>query len=195
MSHPIRPLSCLQSAVFLINSPSHLVTATPDCSIRKGLHHQERTFSRSYGSILPSSFTRVLSSALVFSTRPPVSVWGTMTCNLKLRGFSWKQGINGFRTVVRSSRVSVLCLRICLETPPTHFHQDNRRLAHLAFSVPHRNYKSCRNINLLPIDYAFRPHLRGRLTLPRLTLDRNPWSSGEEAFHPLYRYLRQHSHF
>ena len=89
-----------------------------------------------------------------------------MTCNLKLRGFSWKQGINGFRTVVRSSRVSVLCLRICLETPPTHFHQDNRRLAHLAFSVPHRNYKSCRNINLLPIDYAFRPRLRGRLTLP-----------------------------
>src|SRR5690606_41216455 len=59
-----------------------------------------------------------------------------MTCNLKLRGFSWKQGINGFTTVVASSRVSVLCLRICLETPPTHFHQDNRRLAHLAFSVP-----------------------------------------------------------
>eukprot|EP01114_Cavostelium_apophysatum_P009378 TRINITY_DN2249_c0_g1_i1.p1 TRINITY_DN2249_c0_g1~~TRINITY_DN2249_c0_g1_i1.p1 ORF type:complete len:218 (+),score=32.51 TRINITY_DN2249_c0_g1_i1:94-747(+) len=35
----------------------------------------------------------------------------------------------------------------------------------------------------------------GRLTLPRLTLDRNPWSSGERAFHPLYRYLCQHSHF
>ena len=67
---------------------------------------------------------------------PPVSVWGTMTCNLKLRGFTWKQGINGFTTVVASSRVSVLCFRICLETPPTHFHQDNRRLAHLAFSVP-----------------------------------------------------------
>ena len=45
------------------------------------------------------------------------------------------------------------------------------------------------NINLFPIDYAFRPRLRGRLTLPRLTLDRNPWSSGERAFHPLYRYL------
>ena len=136
MSHPIRPLSCLQSAVFLINSPSHLVTATPDSSIRKGLHQQERTFSRSYGTILPSSFTRVLSSALVFSTRPPVSVWGTMTCNLKLRGFSWKQGINGFHTVVCSSRVSALHLRIYLKVPPTHFHQDNRRLAHLAFSVP-----------------------------------------------------------
>ena len=136
MSHPIRPLSCLQSAVFLLNSPSHLVTAAVIRSGSKFLHQQQRTFSRSYGTILPSSFTRVLSSALVFSTRPPVSVWGTMTCNLKLRGFSWKQGINGFTTVVASSRVSVLCLRICLETPPTHFHQDNRRLAHLAFSVP-----------------------------------------------------------
>ena len=137
MSRPIRPLSCLQSAVFLINSPSHLVTATPNCSIRKGLHCQERTFSRSYGSILPSSFTRVLSSALVFSTRPPVSVWGTMTCNLKLRGFSWKHGISNFISVDTSSRVSVLTpQRICLPRPPTSFHQDNRRLAHLAFSVP-----------------------------------------------------------
>ena len=32
------------------------------------LHPRRRTFSRSYGAILPSSFTRVLSSALVFST-------------------------------------------------------------------------------------------------------------------------------
>ncbi|ASO14827.1 hypothetical protein BGM07_010695 [Vibrio parahaemolyticus] len=72
---------------------------------------------------------------------------------------------------------------------------DNRRQAHLAFSVPHRNCKKYGNINPFPIDYAFRPRLRGRLTLPRLTLDRNPWSSGEEVFHPLYRYSCQHSHF
>ena len=37
------------------------------------------SFSRSYGCILPSSLTTVLSIALVFSTRPPVSVWGTGT--------------------------------------------------------------------------------------------------------------------
>ena len=67
-SHPIRPLARLQSAVFLINSCSHLVSATLNSSIREGLHRRERTFSRSYGTILPSSFTRVLSSALVFST-------------------------------------------------------------------------------------------------------------------------------
>ena len=35
------------------------------------------SFSRSYGCNLPSSLTTVLPIALVFSTRPPVSVWGT----------------------------------------------------------------------------------------------------------------------
>ena len=51
------------------------------------------------------------------------------------------------------------------------------------------------NINVIPIDYAFRPRLRGRLTLLRLTLSRNPWSFGEGVSHPLYRYSCQHSHF
>ena len=58
--------------------------------------YQGRTFSRSYGTILPSSFTRVLSSALEYSSYPPVSVWGTVPCYLKLRSFSWKQGISYF---------------------------------------------------------------------------------------------------
>ncbi|KAL0295227.1 UNVERIFIED_CONTAM: hypothetical protein Scaly_3107600 [Sesamum calycinum] len=35
----------------------------------------EHPFSRSYGVILPSSFDMVLSSALVYSTCSPVSVW------------------------------------------------------------------------------------------------------------------------
>jgi hypothetical protein len=37
------------------------------------------SFFRSYGGNLPSSLTIVLPIALVFSTRPPVSVWGTGT--------------------------------------------------------------------------------------------------------------------
>ncbi len=52
-----------------------------------------------------------------------------------------------------------------------------------------------RNINLVPIDYAFRPRLRGRLTLLRLALGRNPWTFGERVSHPLCRYSCQHSHF
>jgi hypothetical protein len=50
-------------------------------------------------------------------------------------------------------------------------------------------------INVVPIDYACPPRLRGRLTLLRLTLSRNPWSFGERVSHPLYRYSCQHSHF
>ena len=52
-----------------------------------------------------------------------------------------------------------------------------------------------RNINRIPIDYPLRARLRGRLTLLRLALSRNPWSFGERASHPLCRYSCQHSHF
>ena len=40
-SHPILPLSSLQSAVFLINSRSHLFVATSFRSSRKGFHVME----------------------------------------------------------------------------------------------------------------------------------------------------------
>ena len=52
-----------------------------------------------------------------------------------------------------------------------------------------------RNINRIPIDYPLRARLSGRLTLRGLALRRNPWSFGERASHPLYRYSCQHSHF
>src|SRR3546814_18012916 len=52
-----------------------------------------------------------------------------------------------------------------------------------------------RNINLVPIDYGFRPRLRGRLTLRGLALRRNPWTFGESVSHTLCRYSCQHSHF
>ena len=46
---------------------------------------------------MPSSFTRVLSSALESSSCPPVSVCGTVALGLKLRGFSWELGLTHFR--------------------------------------------------------------------------------------------------
>ena len=196
MSHPIRPLSSLQSAVFLINSCSHHFTATTISLGSKSHHQQRRTFSRSYGTILPSSFTRVLSSALVFSTRPPVSVWGTIRIYLKLRGFSLEAEYQQLHHRSDSSSALSLGNPDLPESP--------------AYSLKHGQPTPClpnflrlpiaikcqyRNINLFPIDYASRPRLRGRLTLPRLTLDRNPWSFGVEVFHPHYRYSCQHSHF
>ena len=52
-----------------------------------------------------------------------------------------------------------------------------------------------RNIYLIPIDYAFRPRLRSRLTLRRLALRRNPWTYGGSVSHTPCRYSCQHSHF
>ena len=52
-----------------------------------------------------------------------------------------------------------------------------------------------RNINLLSIDYAFRPRLRTRLTLGGFTLPRKPWVYGEQDSHLLYRYSFRHNHF
>ena len=71
---------CLQSAVFLVNSRSHRFFATHSSSI---VHFTllGHTFSRSYGVNLPSSFSRVLSSALEYSSRAPVSVCGTVVCS------------------------------------------------------------------------------------------------------------------
>ena len=45
-------------------------------------------FSRSYGAILPSSLTKVLSFTVVFSTHLPVSVYGTVYMLQQQRGFS-----------------------------------------------------------------------------------------------------------
>src|ERR1700759_931237 len=50
----------------------------------------------------------------------------------------------------------------------------------------------CWNINQLSITYAFRPRLRYRLTLGRLTLPRNPWAYGERVSHSFYRYSSLH---
>jgi hypothetical protein len=112
--------------VFLINSRNGLVTAA---------HLRGRTFSRSYGTILPSSFTRVLSSALEFSSCLPVSVYGTVPRDLKLRGFSWKRDIGDF-VQMDSSLTSMLTCRICLTDPPQSSPRDNQRPVHLTFSVP-----------------------------------------------------------
>src|SRR5665213_4600780 len=51
------------------------------------------------------------------------------------------------------------------------------------------------NINVVPIDYAFRPRLRDRLTLRRLALRMNPWTFGDRVFHSVCRYSSQPSHF
>ena len=140
----------------MINSRYPLVCAT-SFHLRK----KRSRFFRSYACNLPSSFSRVLSSALVFSTSPPVSVSGTVYTMELFPGTASPH--NQSVKVIRHTQ-SVTTIRPTI-------------------------------INVVPIDYAFRPRLRGRLTLRRLALRRNPWTFGERVSHPLYRYSCQHSHF
>ena len=82
--------------MFLVNSRLGLFTAAPVGSCRKGLHQKGHSFSRSYGVNLPSSLTRVISSALGFSPYPPVSVLVRVPRNLT-RDFSCQRSISDFR--------------------------------------------------------------------------------------------------
>jgi hypothetical protein len=117
--------------------------------------------SRSYASNLPSSFSIVLSSALVYSTSPPVSVSGTVYMPELFPG--------------------------PLQPPPQSV-KGRQRFRDVTSGRP-------RNIDLVSIDYGFRPRLRGRLTLRGLTLRRNPWAFGDRVSHPVCRYSCPHSHF
>ena len=185
--------------MFLINSRSHLVSAALFSLLREVINQKGRTFSRSYGTILPSSFTRVLSSALVFSTCPPVSVCGTVLYKLWLAAFPGSRAsmTSLYTEVSEPRRTLVFNRKPDLPSLPTYMHVPGQPTpGSFSFLRPHfTTYKKSRNINLVPIDYALQPRLRGRLTLRRLTWRRKPWTFGVRVFHPHYRYSCQHSHF
>ncbi len=142
--------------MFLLNSRYPLL-----CATTQWLPTEWSRLSRSYASNLPSSFSIVLSSALVCSTSPPVSVSGTVyTPEL-------------FPGMIRKPQQSI---------------KLEQHISSVTSGRP-------RNINLVPIDYGFRPHLRGRLTPRGLTLRGNPWTFGDRVSHSVCRYSCQHSHF
>ena len=149
-----------------------------------------RPFSRSYGTILPSSLTRVSSLTSVCSTCPPVSVIGTGTRILP-RGFSRRHGI-GDSPAVKPAGIAPRVKtpwRICQPRLATRLPQDNHRLGSLSLPRPPIGQMVAtwyRNINLLAIGYAFRPRLRSRLTLSRRTLLRKPWTIGGGESHPTF---------
>jgi hypothetical protein len=140
------------------------------------MHPKKHPFSRSYGVILPSSLTRVLSHTLGFSPRLPVSVCGTGTFFLA-RGFSWQCGIRNFGTIFPSpSQLEVSGNGICLAAPLTawtHIQQCAYPIL-LRPPIAQTEKRWYRNINLLSIAYACRPRLRSRLTLRGRAFLRKP---------------------
>jgi hypothetical protein len=73
--------------VFLLNSRLGRFSAAGLCSPWR-VTYCRHPLSRSYGVILPSSFSVNHSSTLGFSPRPPVSDYGTVNCSPGLRSFS-----------------------------------------------------------------------------------------------------------
>ena len=148
---------------------------------------------------MPSSFARDHSRALVFSTRLPVSVYGTVTSSSPSRGFSWQHGLGGFVPRRDRDRASALNGATDLPAAPAYTLQPTLPIVGPLILLRHPNVQTTtrwyRNIDLFPIDYAFRPRLRDRLTLGGLTFPRKPWTFGQRGSHTLYRYLCRQSLF
>src|SRR6188474_513476 len=108
--------------------------------------------------MLQSSFTSVLSSALEYSSRLPVSVLVRAVCFNRIPVF-----------LDSPSEDFGIVYGLGLAARPR-----------LVGRSPSRKRRGicpqswCRNINLLSIGYAFRPRLRDRLTLGGFTFPRKP---------------------
>ena len=89
--------------MFLVNSHNPHFSATAFSSGSKSLHTKRHTFSRSYGVILPSSLTRVLSRALEYSSHPPESVCGTVTREAQYAAFLGSLGSPSVPDQIRTS--------------------------------------------------------------------------------------------
>ena len=158
--------------MFLLNSRLGLFTAA-----LRAIHPKKHPFSRSYGVILPSSLTRVLSHTLGFSPRLPVSVCGTGT-HFLTRGFSWQCGIRNFGTIFPSpSQLSLTRRRDLPHLQPNCLDAHIQQRAYpilLRPPIAQTEVRWYRNINLLSIAYAFQPRLRSRLTLSGRAFLRKP---------------------
>lgn len=107
--------------MFLVNSRLGLFAAT----LSRFRPHGPYTlpgylFSRSYEAILPSSLERVISRTLVFSTYPPVAVYGTDIIKPGSRSFSRQCGVRTFKSVDSTHHVSRLSASADFPTPTSY---------------------------------------------------------------------------
>ena len=134
--------------------------------------------SRSYRVNLPSSLTVNHSSALVYSTRLRVSVYGTGTCKIKFSGFSWEYVYTHYWIVPKNAPYYQVRLseRICLpRSTSTPFNELFRQFAALSRLRLHVTLKGSTGIlTCSAIGLTVRLSLRTRLTLIRLALIRKP---------------------
>ena len=148
---------------------------------------------------MPNSLTVSLPSALVYSTRPRVSVYGTGHHSLKFSGFSRQYAYLRCPVVPEDSRYCRASARevdfpASLGTfalqPPIPSGGGS-----VTAASPRHTSDECRNVDRLAIAFGTRLWLRTRLTRGRLASPRKPWPYGGGASHPPYRYLYLHLPF
>ena len=130
----------------------------------------------------------VISITLVFSTCAPVSVL-VRAREVSLEDFLGGMASGTRRLVASWHRASGYAAPHLSRATPTRLPQDDHRLGFHSLPRPPISQMTStwyRNINLLSIDYAFRPRLRSRLTLSRRTLLRNPYAIGGGDSHPSF---------
>jgi hypothetical protein len=158
----------LRRPVFLINSHSSRFTETAQPFL---VGQVERyPLSRSYGVKLPSSFTRVLSSALGYAPRLPVSVL-VRAPTLHRGDFLGRPSRDLKHPKVPQAPPPVMS-PFSPARPRESHGQSN---GHYAFRTPSPRgdlRRWCANVDALSIAYAFRPQLRSRLTLGGVALPR-----------------------
>ena len=134
-----------------------------------GVTYRRHPLSRSYGVILPSSFSVNDSSTLGFSPRLPVSDCGTVDVCPHLRSFSRQCAPDPLTGSENPFGVgSRLPERICLPRNAYHLASESTTRRTTCSCVPPQartDKHRYGNIDPFPIGYAFRPHLRDRLTL------------------------------
>ena len=145
---------------------------------------------------MPSSLTVNLSSASVFSTRPPVSVSGTGRPQLRrpARVFS-----GACSAAIVTPRMRFVYCRASPRTfPPCGLAKPFNALFRqraCASLLRHRwdSLKTgCGILTACPSAMPYPGGVRSRLTLNRLALFRNPWSFGDGVSRPICRYLYLH---
>ena len=191
MSGLIRHLSVLQSHVFLLNSRLGLFTAASLLSLEEAplLPKLQGNFAEFLGRDSLERL-RILSSTTCVGLR-----YGRLQ-NTTCSSFSWQSAPDHYlRWPKPWSTITLSAKPADLPTSPlpTGFNQHFRPLGCRLLLRPCITFMSrYGNINPLAIGYAYRLHLRSRLTLIRLALIRNPGSYGELVSHQFYRYLCLH---
>ena len=125
-----------------------------------------------------------------------MSVCGTGTMSSTFRSFSWHRGFGSYSPEGDPVQDQCSDRRIFLSihlSSPTGVNQNPALPTLMRPSITPSS--SCRNLDLLSIGYAFRPHLRSRLSLGGRPFPRNPCPFGGRDSHPAYRYSYRHPHF